>query len=149
MKSPVPSRSSSVEPPSAFPKWAPVDQFIERVPKVGYRFVVPVSCLLYTGSPPRHGAVDDAPTSGPAKEQLLPETVSSSAHAAPSSSRASTRKGRDFASSCCCSCSQLSSASTCSLFGSSGQGKKSCGEQHEYQTTYEHVRFLSSTRILA
>jgi Tol biopolymer transport system component/DNA-binding winged helix-turn-helix (wHTH) protein len=77
-------------------KTSAVDQFIETVPKVGYRFVVPVSCLLYTEGLPRQGAVDDAPASGPTKEQLRLETVSSSAHAAPSSSQASTRKGRDF-----------------------------------------------------
>jgi Tol biopolymer transport system component/DNA-binding winged helix-turn-helix (wHTH) protein len=68
-----------------------VEQFIETVPKVGYRFVVPVSCLLYTETPPRQGTVDDAPTSGPTKEQPPPEAVSPSAHAAPS-----TRKGRNF-----------------------------------------------------
>ncbi len=73
-----------------------VEQFIETVPKVGYRFVVPVSSLLDPKSLPGQGVADNAPAPESTHEHLSPQVVSPSATAAPLSSRTSIKDGRRF-----------------------------------------------------
>jgi Tol biopolymer transport system component/DNA-binding winged helix-turn-helix (wHTH) protein len=77
-------------------KTSGIEQFIETVPKMGYRFVVPVSRLLDSESPLVRGIAESAPGPAQRKEQLQPNVVRSASPAVTSSSQTSKRGDRNL-----------------------------------------------------